>query len=215
MSTSAGRREALTLEGPAGRLEALLEEPKDLSANAVAVLCHPHPQFHGTMLNKVVHTLGRAASGLGAPSVRFNFRGVGASEGEYAQGLGEVEDTLAVIDWARTRYPGAALWLAGFSFGSMVSMRAAVTAQPDCLVSIAPPAPRVASFLEGEQPNCPWLIVQGDADEVCDCEAVVSWVNSLAPGPELIVLPGVSHFFHGRLTLLRETVSEFLNGASA
>ena len=164
------------------------------------------------MLNKVVHTLGRAANELGAPAVRFNYRGVGASDGEYADGRGEMDDALAVVDWARERYPDAALWLAGFSFGSMVSMGAALTAEPAALISIAPPAPGVGKFLGDSQPACPWLIVQGDEDEVCDCEAVVEWVNGLAPGPELVVLPGVSHFFHGRLTVLRETVVDFLKG---
>ena len=213
MSRAAPRRDALTLEGPAGRLETLLEEPKLVSGSAVAVFCHPHPQYQGTMLNKVVQTLCRAANGLGAPAVRFNFRGVGASDGVYSKGHGETEDTLAVIDWARRRYPGAELWLGGFSFGSMVACRAALTASPARLVSVAPPAPGIAQFLAGEQPDCPWLIVQGDADEVCDCDAVVDWVNSMTPGPELVVLEGVDHFFHGRLTVLRETVAAFLDGA--
>lgn len=203
----------MTLDGPAGRLEALLEEPKVASGSAVAVFCHPHPQYQGTMLNKVVQTLCRAANAQGAPAVRFNFRGVGASDGAFAQGQGEVEDTLAVAEWARQRYPGAELWLGGFSFGSMVACRAALTAQPARLVSIAPPAPKIADFMQGEQPACPWLIIQGDADEVCDCDAVIDWVNAMAPGPELVVLEGVDHFFHGRLTVLRETVEAFLGGA--
>lgn len=203
----------MTLDGPAGRLEALLEEPKVPSGSAVAVFCHPHPQYQGTMLNKVVQTLCRAANAQGAPAVRFNFRGVGASDGAFAQGQGEVEDTLAVAEWARQRYSGAELWLGGFSFGSMVACRAALAAQPTRLVSIAPPAPGIADFMQGEQPACPWLIVQGDADEVCDCDAVIDWVNAMAPGPELVVLEGVDHFFHGRLTVLRETVEAFLGGA--
>lgn len=213
MSLSAPRRDALTLDGPAGRLEALLEEPKLASGSAVGVFCHPHPQHHGTMLNKVVHTLCRASNALGAPAVRFNFRGVGASDGDYAQGHGEVEDTLAVVDWARQRYPGAELWLGGFSFGAMVACRAALTASPARLVSIAPPASAITDFMAGEQPDCPWLIVQGDADEVCACDAVVDWVNSMAPGPELVVFEGVDHYFHGRLTVLRQAVETFLQGA--
>lgn len=215
MNGGALLREALTLAGPAGRLEALLEVPRESSRRAVAVLCHPHPLYQGTMLNKVVHTLGRAANEMGAPAVRFNFRGVGASDGEHAQGAGEVADTLAVVDWTRERFPGSDLWLAGFSFGAMISARAALTAGPACLVTVAPPAPGIADFLGGQQPRCPWLIVQGDQDEVCDCDAVLSWVNELDPGPELTLLPGVSHFFHGRLTLLRETVVEFLRGLDA
>ncbi len=199
-------REALTIRGPAGQIEALLEEPRDASPDHVAVLCHPHPQFQGTMLNKVVHTLSRAMNILGVPVLRFNFRGVGASEGTYAEGRGEAEDTLAAVDRALERYPGTDLCLLGFSFGAMVAARAALTAEPAQLVTIAPAVSRMAGLLEGRQPACPWLIVQGDADEVVACEDVVSWVNGLEPGPELIVLPEVGHFFHGRLTILRETV---------
>jgi alpha/beta superfamily hydrolase len=215
MTTPAPRRASLTLEGPAGHIETLLEEPGASTGRAVAVLCHPHPQFHGTMLNKVVHTLARAVNRLGVPAVRFNFRGVGASDGRYTKGQGEVEDALAVSDWARQRYAGADLWLGGFSFGAMVACRAALTAAPARLVTVAPPATRSADFLDGAQPDCPWLIVQGDADEVCSCDAVIEWVNSLAPGPELVVLPGVDHYFHGRLTVLRETVEAFLREAAA
>ena len=203
-------RESLMLKAPAGELEALLEEPREIRHQAVAVLCHPHPQFQGTMLNKVVHTLARVANELGMPAVRFNFRGVGASDGQYADGLGETEDAIAVAEWARQRYAGASLWLGGFSFGSMVAARAALSLEPAQLISIAPPVARMAALLEGRQPACPWLIVQGDADEVVDCESVVNWVNQLDPGPELVVLPGVDHFFHGRLTLLRETLVSHL-----
>ncbi|HHQ14023.1 MAG TPA: alpha/beta hydrolase [Chromatiales bacterium] len=203
-------RESLMLKAPAGELEALLEEPREIRQRAVAVLCHPHPQFQGTMLNKVVHTLARVANDLGMPAVRFNFRGVGASDGQYAGGLGEAEDTIAVAEWAGQRYPDTVLWLGGFSFGAMVAARAALSLDPAQLVSIAPPAARMAGLLEGRQPACPWLIVQGDADEVVDCESVVSWVNQLEPGPELVVLPGVDHFFHGRLSLLRETLLSHL-----
>lgn len=214
MSRPAVLKEALTLNGPAGRLEALLETPRGAAGHAVAVLCHPHPQFQGTMLNKVVHTMGRAANDLGAPALRFNFRGVGASDGEYSQGLGEAGDTLAAIDWARNRYPGAELWLCGFSFGSMVACRAALTAKPERLVSIAPPAQRMAGLLDGGEPEGRWLVVQGDADAVVHCDSVVEWIDGLVHKPDLVILPGVEHFFHGRLTLLRQTLVEWLGGES-
>jgi alpha/beta superfamily hydrolase len=212
MARPAVLKEALTLTGPAGRLEALLETPRDFDGRAIAVLCHPHPQFQGTMLNKVVHTMGRAANDLGAPALRFNFRGVGASDGEYAEGRGEAEDTLAVIDWARGRYPGAELWLCGFSFGAMVACRAALSAKPDWLVSIAPPAQRMGGLLDGREPEGRWLVIQGDADAVVHCESVVNWVAGLERKPELVILPDVEHFFHGRLTVLRETLVERLGG---
>ena len=210
MTRPAVLKEALTLAGPAGRLEALLETPRDAGDAAVAVLCHPHPQFQGTMLNKVVHTLGRAANDLGAPALRFNFRGVGASDGAYAGGAGEAEDALAAIAWARDRYPRAALWLCGFSFGAMVACRAALEVNPAWLISVAPPVERMAGLLEGRQPACPWLVVQGDADEVVDPHSVADWIQGLSRPPELVMLPGVDHFFHGRLNLLRSTVVERL-----
>lgn len=206
MARGPSLRDAVNILGPAGQLEALLEQPKEPLVRKIAVLCHPHPQYQGTMLNKVVHTLARSMNDLGVPAIRFNFRGVGASEGEYAGGIGETEDTLSVIDWARDRYPQAELCLVGFSFGAMVACRAALSADPIQLVTVAPAVARMQGLLEGSQPACPWLIVQGEADEVVACSEVIQWVNGLAPGPELIVLPDVGHFFHGCLTLLRETV---------
>ena len=209
--TGATNRESLTIAGPAGRIEALLEEPKGQLRDVVAVVCHPHPLYHGTMLNKVVHTLARAMNDLGVPAIRFNYRGVGASEGEYGDGLGEADDGLAVVDWARQRYPGARVCLLGFSFGGMVACRAALNTETAYLISVAPAVSRLAGILEGRQPDCPWLVIQGDADEVVSCDEVIEWFNTLAPGPHLEVLPDVSHFFHGRLTVLREAVVSWFN----
>ncbi|MDH3978088.1 MAG: alpha/beta fold hydrolase [Gammaproteobacteria bacterium] len=209
--SKAPEKTALTIDGPAGALEALLESPAVVDGNRVAVLCHPHPQHHGTMMNKVVHTLSRSMNDLGVPAIRFNFRGVGASEGEFADGYGEAEDALAVIAWAAERYPSASLTLLGFSFGGMVAARAALSANPEQLITIAPAASRMSGLLEESQPKCPWLIVQGDADDVVACEEVVDWVNELAPGPEMVVVPETGHFFHGRLTQLREIVVNYLS----
>jgi alpha/beta superfamily hydrolase len=206
-------REALYIDGPAGQLEALLEVPKQVDRHTVAVLCHPHPQHQGTMMNKVIHTLSRSMNDLGIPAVRFNFRGVGTSEGKYAGGIGETDDALAVIEWARTRYGDADLCLLGFSFGGMVACRAALSARPKQLVTVAPAVLGMAALLNGAQPDCPWLVIQGETDEVVSCDALLEWFNQLAPGPELIVLPEVSHFFHGNLTLLRETVVSYLESA--
>lgn len=214
MAGGAPPREALTLRGPAGLLEALLDEPAPASRRqAVAVICHPHPLHQGTMLNKVVHTLSRAMNELGVPAIRFNFRGVGASEGAYADGLGEAEDVAAVAAWAAGRYPGAELWLAGFSFGAAVAIRAARDLRPARLVSIAPPVARMGALLEGIRPPGHWLVIQGGADKVVAAEDVVRWAGSLEPPPDLVVLPDVDHFFHGRLSLLRETVLRRLGDA--
>ena len=203
------RPEAPDIEGPAGRLEALLEVPAGVEPAGVAVVCHPHPQQGGTLQNKVAHTLARAFLQLGMRALRFNFRGVGDSEGEFDDARGEVDDALACIDWLRSRWPGESLWIGGFSFGAAVAIRAAVAAKPAGLVSVAPAVYRFVDRLD-RQPACPWLIVHGDADEVVPVDETVAWVDSLAPGPELSVFPDTGHFFHGKLVDLRETVVDFV-----
>jgi uncharacterized protein len=198
----------LAIPGPAGPLEAILEDPGG-EPSALAVVCHPHPLYHGTMRNKVVHSLARTANRLGAPAVRFNFRGVGASGGAWDEGRGETADALAVIGWARARWPDAPLWLAGFSFGAYVALRAAPEARPAALVTVAPPVQR---FPLGEtpEPGCPWLVVQGEADELVDYREVLAWAEARADRPRIESLPETSHFFHGRLGRLQEVVAAFL-----
>jgi hypothetical protein len=115
--------------------------------------------------------------------------------------------------WLRARYAGAGLLLAGFSFGAMVACRAALTARPAHLITIAPPVDRARKLLQGRHPEVPWLIVQGEADGVVPSAEVTAWVAELGPGPELVVLPGVDHFFHGSLTLLRQTLVKRLGGS--
>jgi alpha/beta superfamily hydrolase len=213
MPSGPSYRDALSLRGPAGRIEALLDMPADAAVSAVAIICHPHPQHQGTQLNKVVHTISRSMNELSVPAVRFNFRGVGASEGAYADGLGETEDLLAVADWVRERFPQADLWLAGFSFGAAVAIRAATQLKPVRLFSVAPPTMRMADLLANVRVQCPWLIVQGAADEVVAAVDVQHWVHTRHPEARLVLLPEVGHFFHGRLTLLRETLIAWVNGA--
>ena len=198
----------LMIDGPAGGLEALLDGPAQ-SPGAAAVVCHPHPQHGGTMHNKVAHTLARSFAGLDFVALRFNFRGTEGSAGSFDNGVGELDDALAAIEWLRDRYPGLPLWLAGFSFGAAIAVRAAVAVNVDGLVSVAPAIYRFGAGLRG-QPDCPWLVVQGDADELVAVDETIEWVNGLEPGPELLVMPGVEHFFHGNLVALREAVSEFI-----
>jgi alpha/beta superfamily hydrolase len=198
------------IDGPVGPLEARLEDPAPGVAPAVVgVVCHPHPLYGGTMQNKVVHTLARAMQELGAPTVRFNFRGVGGSAGSYDGGAGELEDALAVCAWARRRWNCQALWLAGFSFGAAVALQAAVDVQPRSLVTVAPPVGRII-VSPVERPACPWLVVQGDHDELVDVVQVRRWVDEFAPPPRFVVLNEAEHFFHGRLGELRSAVLEFL-----
>jgi alpha/beta superfamily hydrolase len=200
----------LSLDGPAGKLESLVEDA-GTPGGFYAVLCHPHPLFGGTMDNKVVSTLAKAMRDVGIPSLRFNFRGVGASAGAFDEGRGETEDADAIAAWGAQRWPGRQLVLAGFSFGAYVALRLAGQRPTSRLITIAPPVQRF-DFSGLNLPTCPWLIVQGDADEVVDPRGVFDWVDALAPKPQLIVMPGVGHFFHGRLNELRDAVVGAVRG---
>jgi len=204
------RAERLFIDGPVGRLEAIFELPAEPTPVGCVVVCHPHPQHGGTMHNKVAHTLARAFVRTGFAALRFNFRGTEESEGVYDEGDGELADALAAIEWMRARYSEAPLWVAGFSFGAAIAVKAAVATEVDGLISVAPAISRFALGLE-TQPTCPWLIVQGDQDELVDVDETVDWVDGLEPGPELLIIPDGEHFFHGRLLELREVVATFVD----
>jgi uncharacterized protein len=208
---TAPRAERGILSGPAGALETLTELAPDCGATPAAfgVICHPHPLYGGTLQNKVVWTLARAFQQLGAPTIRFNFRGVGASSGTHDDGRGEVEDALAVIAHGRERWPNAALWLAGFSFGGVVALRAAATSHPACLITIAPGISTI-DVSGVPRPACPWLIVQGEADEVVPAQAVIAWARTLSPAPELLLMPAAGHYFHGLINELRDALVGFM-----
>ncbi|KRG68273.1 alpha/beta hydrolase [Pseudoxanthomonas dokdonensis] len=198
---------ALTLPGPAGKLEVQVELPDDdvTALPLVAVVCHPLPTEGGTMHNKVVVMAARSLRELGATTVRFNFRGTGESEGVFDHGDGESEDLRAVVEWVRAQRPGTRLWLAGFSFGAYVSLRNAAALQADALISIAPPAGRW-DFDGIVAPTSPWLLIQGEQDEVVSPQAVYDWVDSLKQPPEVIRMPDTSHFFHRKLMDLRGAI---------
>lgn len=197
------------LNGPAGKLEVQLEPVERSTQNAVAIVCHPHPLFGGTMKNKVVSTLVRTFNELGLPAVRFNFRGVGQSEGAFAEGKGEIEDLFAVIDWVNTTYPGKAIWLAGFSFGGFIAATAATRLPVAQLVTVAP---QVSRFTAEPFPpiTCPWVLVQGEKDEVVSAADVFAWIETLEHKPVVIRMPEAGHFFHGQLVALRERLKEVL-----
>jgi len=196
----------LSLDGPAGGLEVAIDRSECPPQPAVAIVCHPLPTEGGTMHNKVVTMTARALRELGLDSVRFNFRGVGASAGSFDEGRGETDDLIAVAEWVRAQRPDAALWLAGFSFGAYVALRAAATLQPDFMLSIAPPVGRSWDFSTISLPTCPWLVVQGEADEVVDAQAVFAWVEAMAQPPQLVRMPDTSHFFHRKLIDLRGAI---------
>ena len=202
---------ALVLSGPAGGLQAQVEfpEPGVAACPVVAVVCHPLPTGGGTMDNKVVTMVARSLRELGITTVRFNFRGTGQSQGGFDHGAGETADLAAVVAWVHAQRPGDALWLAGFSFGSYVSLRMNAALAPTALISIAPPVGRW-DFAHVPVPAMPWLVVQGDEDELVDANAVQAWVEaSGAPDATLQRLPGTSHFFHGKLLDLRTRVQDW------
>ncbi len=202
------RQQRIGIAGPVGVIEALIETPEQHDAGHFGVVCHPHPLYGGTLDNKVVHTLARAFQELGAPTIRFNFRGVGGSAGAYDGGRGEVDDVLSVVAHGRQIFPGAALWLAGFSFGGAVAVSAAARSVPDRLVVVAP---GVTLFEVGSaSPACPWLIVQGDADDVIDPRFVRDWAAKRTLPPQIRMLEGAGHFFHGRLHDLRQATLTFM-----
>jgi alpha/beta superfamily hydrolase len=203
------KSESFFIDGPAGALEALLESPEEGEPAGAAVICHPHPEHGGTMQNKVAHTLARAFVAKGFSALRFNFRGVSQSAGSFDEGEGEFQDALSAVQAIRERMGDSNLWLAGFSFGAAIAVRAAAESGADGLVSIAPAISRV-STLPTRQPECPWLIIQGDQDDLVALSETMAWVNSLEPGPELEVFPGTDHFFHGKLVDLRKAVEAFI-----
>jgi alpha/beta superfamily hydrolase len=203
--------ETASIAGPAGALEALIEDPTARGAAPVeypgryAVVCHPHPLHGGALTNKVVHTVARSFQELGIPTIRFNFRGVGASAGIHDHGRGEIDDALAAIAWGAGRWPAARPWLAGFSFGAFIAASAATAVDTERLVTVAPPVARF-DFAAIRTPRCPWLVLQGDEDELVEIADVRRWVSELRPSPTLVVLPGVGHFFHGHLHELKAAI---------
>jgi hypothetical protein len=201
--TPGGGRQLIA--GAAGDIELIVDLPAGAPC-AVAVCCHPHPLFGGTLTNKVIHTVARSFVARGAVAVRFNFRGVGASQGAHDGGIGETDDLATVAAWARARWPGLPLWLGGFSFGSYVALRGAARLEPAWLVTVAPPVGRW-DFSAIAAPACPWLVVQGSEDELVAAAGVVAWAQAAQPAVRIAMLDGATHFFHGRLHELQDAVT--------
>jgi uncharacterized protein len=201
MNANTQRRQ---VPGPAGSLEIAVDSPPaDVPVRGVAVVCHPHPQHGGTLDNKVAQMLARSFVQLGYRAVRFNFRGVGASEGRWDEGRGEIDDALAVI--AAERDAALPLALAGFSFGAYVASQAARRladegAAAERLVLVGP----ATQNFEVAPVPADTIVVHGESDEVVALQATLDWAR-----PQhlpVIVIPGVGHFFHGQLTLLKSIV---------
>lgn len=208
---AAGESARGLIEGAAGDIECLVAVPRG-ALRGVCVACHPHPLYGGEMGNKVVYTLASIALKQGLVALRFNFRGVGHSQGTHDSARGETEDCLRAVDWLRERAPGLPLLLAGFSFGAFVSLNAATRARPAALVSIAPPFGRYFEDAPNPpHPGCPWLAVHSRDDDVVAYDETVQILNRYEPAPELVSVDGAGHFFHGRLDTLQNAVGVFLD----
>lgn len=201
---SASTEQKFLIEGPAGPLEVVVTRAEN--PVAVAIICHPNPVQGGTLQNKVVHTLMRAARDSGASTVRFNFRGVGQSGGSHTGGSGEVEDCLAVVAWAQAQLGDAPLWLMGFSFGGYVAAAAArrLVMWPERVVLVAPSVEKQA-FAELLPFPGSAVAVMGEADEVVAPQAVYDLLED-QHGVELVRFADTGHFFHGKLTELKDVV---------
>lgn len=196
------------IAGPVGDLEAVAACPAPESERPASVLVlHPHSLHGGTLQNKVVHTVARSFTELGARSVRFNFRGVGKSAGAYDAGVGEAGDTLAVLNWLRARRPNDVIFLAGFSFGAYVALRAAASFPLAGLLTIAP-AVHLYDFSQLTTPRAPWFLFQGGRDEIVPAPAVREWAARQIPAPTLVAFADAGHFFHHRLHELRAAIAE-------
>lgn len=200
----------LTLEGPAGQLEALLQEHDTHDHTLTAVVCHPHPLYGGSMHNKVVHRVASVLHALGAAVVRFNFRGVGKSAGTHDRGEGELLDARAALEFLRGRYPNARRWAAGFSFGTGVAARLAASERDISRLILIAPATRTTSFDMLETLPTPKLVVQGLADDVCPPAALAAVYPSWAEPKMLIEIPGATHFFDRQLNELGEALRQAL-----
>ena len=199
--------ESLFLEGPAGKLEALLEEPEDQSPSAAALICHPHPQHGGTMHNKVVFRMARGLRRSGHVALRFNYRGVNLSVGSYAQGEGELDDARVALEFLRSRYPALPVTLAGFSFGSRVALRLGCEAAGARRV-IAVGFPTVykdRSYLEGC--TVPRIFIQSTHDEFGPVEELRRIVAALPEPKQVELIEARDHFFAGALEQLEEKIA--------
>jgi len=199
----------IMIQGQAGRIEMALDEPAT-TAKGVAVIAHPHPLFGGTMDNKVVQTLARAFTQWGWKAVRFNFRGVGGSEGSHDEGRGELLDMLSVV---RHAAPAGRLALAGFSFGAFVTSHALTALEQereiDSLVLVGTAASRFAVAPVPVQEHAKTLVIHGESDDTVPLASVLDWAR-----PQFLpvtVVPGVGHFFHGQLPLLKSLVVRHLS----
>jgi alpha/beta superfamily hydrolase len=201
----------INIEGLVGNIDAIVHVPEsyqESGVKAVAVCCHPHPLYEGSMTNKVVHTLAKSFAKMGLVAIRFNFRGVGKTEGEHDNTIGETEDLVHICKLIRERFPDVEIWLSGFSFGSYVAAKAAGRVSASQLLTVAPPVERF-DFTDINPVNCPWFVVMGEEDEIVSPEAVFDWVNANPARYHLLKFPETGHFYHGKLVKLSQEIQNY------
>lgn len=206
-----GQSRAGLVRGAAGRIEILFAAPTPPPRGGV-LICHPHPLYGGALSNKVTYSLASTALKAGFAALRFNFRGVGKSEGLHDNGAGETEDAVLLADWLRQRLPAEApLVLAGFSFGAYIALKAASRVQPAALMSVAPPLGKYLGYQAPPAPNCPWRVLHSRDDEVVSYQTTLVELQQYRPMPELITVDGCGHFFHGRLNEVQDAFGGLLD----
>ena len=202
------KAETKLIKGDVGNIEVRIKPTQTIDVSSkkqLVVISHPHPLYGGTMNNKVVTTLERAFSHLGYITVAYNFRGVGHSDGEYDNGLGEQKDLQAVINWAQSEFDVDETVLAGFSFGSYVTLQAHKKCNVDALCTIAPPV-GLYDFSDIQDIILPWVLVQGGQDEVISAQEILDWAMKQDAKPDIYWRDKASHFFHGELIWLRKVI---------
>lgn len=203
--------EKILIAGAAGAIEIAMHVSAEFTPRALAIVSHPHPLFGGTMDNKVITTISRAMFDAGAATYRYNFRGIGKSEGEHDHGRGETKDLLHVIAWARTRHPDLPLWLAGFSFGGAVTLAASEQINVNEMVLVAPAFARMSHWqnvADGGKPPASTLLIHGEADDTVPLADSLGWARPREIA--VTVVPNADHFFHLRLHIVKRLVLRHL-----
>lgn len=204
------KTQSTLIDGAVGALELRVGATPTHQPPGLVVISHPHPQFGGTMDNKVVTTLEKTFAHAHWQTVCYNFRGVGKSEGDYDGGQGEQQDLAAVVEWARTQFADLPLTLAGFSFGSYVSLQQAQTLAAQQVISVAPPVGLYDFSGIKLSSAVRWSLIQGGQDEVINAAEVLSWARQLEYRPDVYWREQASHFFHGELLWLRKVVASLV-----
>jgi alpha/beta superfamily hydrolase len=196
------------ITGPAGRLEAIIEEPPDV--RAAVVFAHPHPQFGGTMHTKVVYQGAKALARTGCAVLRFNFRGVGTSEGSWDEGRGEMDDFRSAVDFMRARHPLVPLWVAGMSFGAWIALT--VGAEDNRVTTLIGVAPALShfDFEKVRTSEKPKFFIQGEFDEICPLKEMYAFYSQCRDPKELVVIDAADHLFDGKVLEVGDAIEDLL-----